>query len=511
MRPFGNNLPLDKLLAPLFAVAVIGIAMLLATSSAAQQAGSSATLSVQEQFNSITPEQQDKFDIKEASWVNPAADNPNTTANESFPGYALLVGCQGCAGAEYDGAGNLVNAADLGKVPTSWIYRVPENWNGKMIVQIPPRRLDQTFFPSYLRSLLKEGYAVAMLFHSSPGADFFFSQYSEEPQFHAQELANAYSATGHLLKDLTSEIFGAPIRTLSLGQSGGILRGNGLLVGRDGSPFDGFVMVEGGNGVLTRYEYSARSLLNGRIDKTCLPILEASLTDAQKTALLADVLAVADPEYREIILGRLSEGDVSGAYSLAVNYNVSDRPKKVQQEWEDLEFSPDIRSPLIIVEGGRDLVLHPPETVLYAQRIYDAGKSGLMRLYLYKEMGHQPAVSKPAPPDGVFIDAIHKVDSWAETGNPPASDLAGGVSVNAGGVIGVIPPQPSCGSSGLPIDPTACFNNMLGQGFVGFCSNDSATACVSDNPTTSQNEDTCVPAGKGSCDLASPFPNACSG
>src|SRR4030095_1296241 len=320
--------------------------------------------------------------------MNSRPDNPSVPGDDSVPiPLAFFVLCHDCADAQYDNNGNLLNSADLNKVPTSVVVLIPSNWNQKLIVQIPPGSFTQTFFESENAALVKEGYALATMFHTGPPSVSF--DLFSDPLFHPRGQTNAYFSTGHFLKSMTAELFAPPLRTLSLAHSRGVLRGTGLLAGRPGAPFDGYLMVEGANGMSDFYDTLRETFAtDNRVAITCLFPREVNQTPAQKASLLAGLIGSADPEYKEEILNELTLGNVSTAYNLALGYDVTTRENKTQQAWGSYEFPPDIQFPVLIVVGGRDVSAHPRDTLKHAERIVDAGKEGSLRVFIFKNMGH---------------------------------------------------------------------------------------------------------------------------
>src|SRR5205085_6013542 len=94
-------------------------------------------------------DQASRYGIRAVRWV-PAADG--------VPAHAFVLGCLECAGATYDETGALTNSAELGRIPTSWILRVPEGYRQRLLAQVPFGESDQTIFRTYHQTLLGEGY-----------------------------------------------------------------------------------------------------------------------------------------------------------------------------------------------------------------------------------------------------------------------------------------------------------------------------------------------------------------
>lgn len=384
----------------------------------------------------IDEEDRAAFGIKEVRWVQ---------ASGSVPGHAFILGCHACGSASYTSSGELADAASLPVIPTSYILRVPEDYDAKLLANIPPGASTQTFFRPRHQQLLADGYAVAVVDHPMPGFPGFPYEQFFQPPYSTADYGRSFAATGHLLRDLLAELYTAPTQAYALGNSRGVVTGVGLLAHRADRPFDGYVMVSGGNGWLgdlTAFTQSYRT--DGKVPLTGLPNPLAALSPEQAEGALAEEIGVADPAYRAMVLS----GEAS-----ALDYDVSTRPKDVQRAWSDLEYGPQIAVPVIVIQGLRDVAVWPSETLRYAQRVIDAGRANLLRLYLVKDMGHNPAVP-PAPTDALYVNSVRTLDVWAASGlEPGAID---------GGSLGS---HPSCEARGHGMDPLACFAAVFGEGF----------------------------------------------
>ena len=453
---------------------------------------SKADVSIQDKFNGITPAQGERFDIAIKEW---------TPATATLPAHAFIVGCHGCAGANYDATGLLINSLDLEKIPTTWIMKVPENWDGRVVVIIPPGNLNQvqifTVFSVAISALMNEGYAIGSMNHPSPGIPGFPYESFIKAPFHTHDYRNGYVGTGHLLRDLMSEVFGAPTGFYALGNSRGTIFGTGLLTD-ESNLFDGFVLGSGGNGYLSSIMEHIEAYLTvpNKVPLTGVPPMEttpAAKLDVFVGTVDGTSIGSADPEY---IADVLDEGGVAEQLVKALAYNVADRPGEVQRAWADLELGTELKKPIIIFQGLRDRTAYPGNALTYAQRIVDAGKSDLSRLYLVRDMSHGGPFDPPAPPQSLNADAIRKLDAWVRNGTEP-----GPLNASQFGF------RPSCAALGFGQDPLGCFCEVLDGGVGGLCSGDANSACMTDNPTTPANEDACVPAGKGIC--AAVIPDEC--
>jgi hypothetical protein len=89
---------------------------------------------------------------------------------------------------------------------------------------------------------------------------------------------------------------------------------------------------------------------------------------------MAEDIGVADPEYAQLILDRF-QSDPNGARSLINDYNVSNRPNKVQNGVDKLTAGGNLRVPLIIVQGTADKMYFPHKAILAWRKIMQSTKN----------------------------------------------------------------------------------------------------------------------------------------
>jgi len=236
---------------------------------------------------------------------------------------------------------------------------------------IPPGALDQTTFFPFMQALLKEGTAVATTQHPSAGFSGFPYEDFSGPPFNTREYRHEYLATGHLLKDLITEVFDQPVGFYAFGRSRGMLEGVGLLLAEPGAPFDGYVVAIGGNGRLGVIMAHIAAYKAGKIPLTNLPPTEnfANNPTAQKVSNLVVDIQIADPEYRDYILSAVkSDGspDLDEQLKRALAYDVSTRPKEVQRAWAVLGYDHHLTKPTIYLQGLRDRTNYPSEMLKFA-------------------------------------------------------------------------------------------------------------------------------------------------
>lgn len=140
---------------------------------ASAQAQASAGGEVRAQTLLIDEEDRVAFGIKEVRWVE---------ASGSVPAHAFILGCHACGPASYTSSDELAEPASLPRIPTSYILRIPESYNARLLANIPPGASTQTFFRPRHRQLLADGYAVAVIIRC-PGSPGFPTSSSSAQRF----------------------------------------------------------------------------------------------------------------------------------------------------------------------------------------------------------------------------------------------------------------------------------------------------------------------------------------
>ncbi len=438
---------------------------------------SKAEPSIQDKFNSITPAQLEAFNIKVNYWKNAVPDNPATTNDESFPGFAFIVFCRSCANAIYHPTtGELTNPTELPKIATSALLMVPDNWNKRLIVAVPPGPLTHvTAFnqlPWLNTTLLKEGYAIGTMNNPPPGFepgfpyDLFIG-----PPYSTNDFRNEYFATGHMFKDLMAEVFGKPVGTYGHSRSRGTLSGTGLLLAEHGNPFDGFVIASGANGNLDHLmgHIEAFAADPQRVPLTHRPLSSSEDTPPEQVSRLVLTLGIADPEYRAFILSAVNADgspDFDEQLARGLAYNIQERPAEVQRSWADLEYGTDLQKKTIYFQGLKDGLAFPEGVLTFFQNVIAAEKTDLFRLYPIKNLTHGNPVDPPALwPTTLPIDALHALDAWVQNGAEPPALNAGSFNIDAPDKV------ESCTKRDNGIyktDPMGCFcDEMGGEDFSG--------------------------------------------
>jgi hypothetical protein len=399
--------------------------------------------SVQEACENLGKFQKKLFGIQSCTWTVPPAP--------AVP-YARLVGCHSCSGATYDAAGNITNAADLTEIPTSWILNVPESYSGKAVVRVPPGSLDHLFFVPFMETLRNEGYAFGVMNHPSPGNPLF-PRDRFGASFRTGDLRDEYLLTGYQLRLLLGVVFRSAHSFYGFGVSRGVLLGMGLITDEPLSPFDGYVLVVGGNGYLNYNASLVQAFKNNAIPLTGIAPIQQ--TDAAKVGALIGQIRLSDPEYADFILSQATPAE---QLALAMAYDPSTRPRAVQKEWANVEFGPRLWRKVIIFHGFRDRTVLMDGTLTFAQHIIEAGRRNLYRLYLIKDMGHAP-FDPPAPPEEMQADAVRKLDVWVKAGTPPDESDCAQQDCMDGGQFG---PLRNCSVKGFAADPLGCFCETIG-------------------------------------------------
>ncbi len=410
---------------------VVAVAVAALIALAAFVPSAQAEQSVQARFAGLDNGKQDRFGIRQLYWV-PAAGG--------VPGYEFVLGCFDCDGATYDSTGALTNSTALSRIPTSWILRVPENYRRRLVARVPPGELDQTYFQPDLQPLLGDGYAVAVMDHPSPGFSAWDYDKFIQPPFSTSDYRRDYEQAGRVLKRILRDVVRPSKGSYLVSSSRGTLLGGGLLAGSETSPFDGSVLLTGGDGELNLIQSMITSFrTDGLVPLTHLASPYAPFDPAY-------FIADADPAYfHQALAGTVNPLD----------YDITQRPADVQAAWQALAYPPHLQGPTIVIQGLHDTTVWPGGTVQYAQDVVAAGSQDNLRLFFFKSMGHAP-FDPPNPPNSLRVDAVLALDRWHTDGAEPGP-------LTAGPPIGET--QPGCTAMGFGSNPRACFDAVLGSGF----------------------------------------------
>lgn len=469
-----------------FKPATLFIAAILAQGVAMQSLQAARTpKTIEQKFAEITEEQRALYNIVHTEWRGT---------------HGFIIGCHSCEGAIYDTTnGALLNPASLVQIPTTWTMRVPSGWNGKVVILVPPGNLDPAVAYVnliFLATILNNQYAVAIMNHPSPSYPGFPYADFSDPPYSPREYRREYRVTSRILNRLTRDIFGRPQAVYGLSTSRGTSLGLGMLLDLPNSPFDGFLVAQGGDGYegsMGGFQEAYESTPN-RMPLTGIPPLQT--TAAQKVERLLFFLGTVDPAYNAYVRAGATP-DEQLARGLA--YDISAQSRKIQRDWDSIAMGVDLQRPTIVLQGLRERTVPLSSPLGFMKGVEESGQADYLRTYFIKDMGHVAANDPPGVPNSFFVEGLAKLDAWVQNGTEP-------------GPLNTSPftpsEQPSCTELGL--DSVDCFCAALEDGVGGYCSEDPAVACVTASPAkafyvpvpplfTPIPDDTCVGLGKGTC------------
>jgi hypothetical protein len=373
---------------------------------------------------------QDQLGVRDVKWI-PILASDVTYRGGQFPVPTshcyILTEARG--GASYNPDGSV--AAAPGKFPAIEILRVPECYNGSSVLNIfVGGQSDQTGSQLELLALhpfLKEqgivglecrafAFSKNLSTSSSPFCDANPDQCPVEfrQSYSPQDWPRNTLALGSRTRDLLM-IFGGVQTQVGLGLSFGGLGAISLIGEEVDNPFTA-TGTRAGAGGLWRFEDHRKTCMESQRIPLLDPQVSLSPDDCSIERMVGEI-APADPEYAQSILDRLPS-DPDGAKALINEYNVSDRPNKVQKDVDQLKAGGNLQVPLIIVQGTADKAAFPHWAILAWREIMRSGKTSMARLYFLKGLNHVlgPGVTAPANNHLQFIKAAV---NWAETGNAP--------------------------------------------------------------------------------------------
>src|SRR5262249_47914691 len=134
------------------------VAMALAGRALAAEPGYGA-LDIHARLDALTDDQRATYHIAQARWA--AADDVVAVD------YAYLLGSLDGVPTYNDGGWLVVDG--LPAPPTSYVLRVPQAWNGRLIVIIPGGSAAHTRFFDWAARLMERGFAVVTMNHPTAG------------------------------------------------------------------------------------------------------------------------------------------------------------------------------------------------------------------------------------------------------------------------------------------------------------------------------------------------------
>ena len=324
-------------------------------------------------------------------------------------------------------AGRLIKGTQDPDVCAKFVLRMPEKWNGRLVVTASPgiscEHACDIYWSDYLVS---RGYAFACTdkgVHAIMDGDDIYIPCA--PENGPANWYKRFEALALSAKAEAEKFYGKkPEKTYAVGISnGGYL--TRLAAERGAGVFDGGVDVSGvlwrsdSGGLLGQLPAALRALKSGTPDRK----------------LLGAAGYPVDPQW-DMLMGlyRMIYWESSLAYFLAdldpaykgsfEDYDYAARPADVKERIGGMENSGDIKMPLISLGGGLDyLIPFAAHAAAYGKLAESCGKKQLHRLYCVERGTHVDKDREFFPMVDPLMPHAHKafglLTDWVEKGVPP--------------------------------------------------------------------------------------------
>ena len=329
-------------------------------------------------------------------------------------------------------AGRLVKGTLGADARAKFVLRLPEKWNGRLVVSASPGMTCEHAYDIYWSDfLVSSGYAFACTdkgVHAVLDGDDIYVPCAPE-----NGLAHWYGrleGLAAMAKAEAEKLYGRkPERTYAVGVSNGGYLAR-LAAERGAWVFDGCLDVSGvlwrsgTGGLLAQLPLLLRAMKSGAPDRKVFELAGYPCEPQWDTLLglyrliywesgLAYFLADLDPDYQ-------------GGFE---DYDYVSRPAPVKESVLAVENTGDIKMPLVSLGGGLDyLIAFAAHAAPYAQLVESRGKKRLHRLYFIENATHVDKDKEFFPAVDPLMPHAHKafdlLTAWVEKGVPPPDKLS---------------------------------------------------------------------------------------
>ena len=361
-------------------------------------------------------------------------------AGLSIPGAVNPTGVPGIQLDGYFPDTSTFNTAHGWNHDAQFVIRMPQHWNGGLVVAGPPgvrRQYANDFTISDW--VLAKGYAYASTDKGNSGTTLY--QDGKEP---GDAIAEWHSRVTELTvaakKAVKQRYDHGPRRTYIVGNSAAGYLTRWQLENRpelyDGGVEWNSLLMTPDRNLLT---YLPTALKN-------YPAFAAGSEQAHQNILAAGFPAGSEPTWglsnrifwdpiqrtlREE-LDPTFDGDLeaghpgcaTGTPDCDADYVLSERPAQVKEALARIALTGRIGKPLLTLQGTLDTAVTPRDTDLYASMIKAAGRQGLSRVYQVEGGNHFeatygafPSLLRPMTP--CEHDAFEALEDWTQDGTPP--------------------------------------------------------------------------------------------
>ena len=333
---------------------------------------------------------------------------------------------------------------------SQFVIRLPENWNGQLVITGAPGVRKQ-YAPDYILSdwMLSQGYAYASTDKGNTGTSFYENGSRSAPGQAMREWHDRVSELAVAAKEVVAQRYGSrPDRTWMTGISNGGYLTRWQLENRP-DLFDGGVDWEGTlmTPDLNLFSYlptALREYPQAAVDPAARQRMYDAGFEPGSETLWNDHYAVYwdltqrsyreafDPDYDGATKAGTPFCRVGGPAGTATacdaQYDYASRPQAVKDAVASVSLTGNIRRPMITLHGNLDALLPiRTDSDVYTEMIADQGRSRLHRYYTIEGGNHVddradlfPGEVRPILP--CYREAFHRLTEWVtDRQAPPAT------------------------------------------------------------------------------------------
>ena len=334
---------------------------------------------------------------------------------------------------------------------SQFVIRLPENWNGQLVVTGAPGVRKQ-YAPDYILSdwFLSQGYAYASTDKGNTGTAFYENGSRSAPGQAVREWHDRVSELTVAAKQVVAQRYGAaPRRTWMTGISNGGYLTRWQLENRP-ELYDGGVDWEGtlfrpdGPNLFTYLPTALREYPQAQTDPAAKQRMYDVGFEPGSEILWPDHHAVYwdltqrvyreafDPDYDGATKAGTPFCRTGGApgtpTACDAQYDYASRPQEVKDAVASVSLTGRIGKPMITLHGDLDALLPiRADSDVYTKMIMDAGRSAMHRYYTIEDGNHVddradlfPTEIRPILP--CYREAFSRLTSWVTTGAAPPAN-----------------------------------------------------------------------------------------
>jgi hypothetical protein len=334
---------------------------------------------------------------------------------------------------------------------SQFVIRLPENWNGQLVITGAPGVRKQ-YATDYILSdwLVAQGYAYAATDKGNTGTSFFKNGSRSAPGQAVREWHDRVSELAVAAKEVVAQRYGdRPEQTWMTGISNGGYLTRWQLENRPelydgGVDWEGTLFTAEGPNLFTFLPTALREYPQAMTDPVARQRMYDVGFEPGSEPLWPDHHTIywdlTQRVYREAFDPEYDGGTQAGTPFCRIGgapgtptacdaeYDYASRPQEVKDAVASVSLTGKIRKPMLTVHGDLDALLPiNADSDVYTEMIADAGRSKMHRYYVIEDGNHvddrydtYPTEIRPILP--CYREAFLRLTSWVTEGaKPPAS------------------------------------------------------------------------------------------